>query len=361
VTSRAASIAGPDEGNGRSLPPLEFRTFLKEVSRSFFLTLQILPGKVRQQIGLAYLLARASDTIADTEALPVEIRLDALAALRDRIIAGPGVPLNLDNFINRPSLEASGARVASDAEQRLLLRIEDVLRLLTELSSEDLASVRSVLSTIISGQELDLQRFGGNALPDIVALNTRQELDDYTYRVAGCVGEFWTRICRRHLFPDDRIDDALMLDRAIQFGKGLQLVNILRDLPADLRAGRCYLPSESLREQGLAPVDLLDSANYNRLQPLYCELLNQAEAHLQAGWAYTNMLPRRCCRIRLGCAWPILIGVRTIAKLRGSNILGAATPIKISRHEVRQIIRRSLLGQLWPPLWQRLFGQCKVV
>ena len=43
---------------------------LKQTSRSFYLTLRVLPGAIRPQIGLAYLLARTTDTIADTELVP---------------------------------------------------------------------------------------------------------------------------------------------------------------------------------------------------------------------------------------------------------------------------------------------------
>jgi len=66
-----------------SSPPL-LTDLLKQVSRSFYLTLRVLPGAIRPQIGLAYLLARASDTIADTEFVPVSMRLKALDALRER-------------------------------------------------------------------------------------------------------------------------------------------------------------------------------------------------------------------------------------------------------------------------------------
>src|SRR2546421_7885652 len=59
---------------------------LKEVSRSFYLTLRLLPGAIRPQIGLAYLLARATDTIADTGLVPLAQRLQALQALRERIL-----------------------------------------------------------------------------------------------------------------------------------------------------------------------------------------------------------------------------------------------------------------------------------
>ncbi len=79
-----------------------------------------------------------------------------------------------------------------------------------------------------------------------------------------------------------------MLADGIRFGKGLQLVNILRDLPADLKNGRCYLPMEELAEVGLAPEDLLQPANECKLRPLYNHYLDVAESHLAAGWNYTN-------------------------------------------------------------------------
>ena len=59
---------------------------LRSVSRSFYTTLRVLPRPIRSQIGLAYLLARATDTIADTEIVPVQNRLDALDQLRARVL-----------------------------------------------------------------------------------------------------------------------------------------------------------------------------------------------------------------------------------------------------------------------------------
>ena len=63
---------------------------LRATSRSFYLTLRVLPRAIRPQIGLAYLLARATDTIADTKIVPVERRLEALRALRARILGEGG-------------------------------------------------------------------------------------------------------------------------------------------------------------------------------------------------------------------------------------------------------------------------------
>ena len=88
---------------------------------------------------------------------------------------------------------------------------------------------------------------------------------------------------------------------------------------------------------------------------LYDRYLTQAEAHLSAGWVYTNTLPKRCVRVRLACAWPILIGMQTVAKLRTGNVLDPQQRIKVSRPEVKSLMLRSILYYPWPPAWRRLF------
>ena len=329
---------------------------LKAVSRSFYLTLRVLPGAIRPQIGLAYLLARTTDTIADTEIVPVADRLKALDQLRARILGQRTARLDFSRFTR-----ADTAASQTAAERVLLDRIEEAIAVLAGLRTEDQERVRGVLTTITSGQELDLRRFGaGQTLPNgstlaVRALATDEKLDDYTYRVAGCVGEFWTKMCRAHLFPRAALDDSFLLANGVRFGKGLQLVNILRDLPKDLRLGRCYLPSNSLAEIGLAPADLLDPAQEPRLRPLYDRYLNLAQAHLAAGWAYTRALPRGCVRVRLACAWPVLIGVKTLDRLRAGRVLDPVQRIKVSRADVRQIMVRTLVRYPFAVAWDRQF------
>ena len=171
------------------------------------------------------------------------------------------------------------------------------MALIEQFPAEDRQRIRDVLAIIASGQELDLSRFADATLERIAALNTDEELDDYTYRVAGCVGEFWTKMCRAHLIRDALLDEDWLTAQGVRFGKGLQLVNILRDLPRDLRHGRCYLPGDRLWAIGLAPSDLLDPTNGAKLRPLYDFYLAQAEDHLAAGWQYTNALPRSQARV----------------------------------------------------------------
>ena len=324
-------------------PPALPGDLLKQVSRSFYLTLRVLPAAVRMQIGLAYLLARTTDTIADTEILPTDQRLAALGKLRARILGKSSGVLDFGELACQQGLPA---------ERVLLEKVEESLALLEQLSPADRPLVRAVLDTITSGQELDLQRFAGVRGANIVALQTEAELDDYTYRVAGCVGEFWTKICRARVFPRARLDDARLIGEGIRFGKGLQLVNILRDLPNDLRKGRCYLPAPQLSAAGLKPADLLNATSEAKFRAVYDRYLAQAADHLAAGWLYTNALPWRCARIRLACAWPILIGVRTLARLRTENPLDPNHPVKVTRAEVRGILWRSVLLYPVPPLWR---------
>src|SRR5204862_5243828 len=123
---------------------------LKNVSRSFYTTLRVLPRKIRPQIGLAYLLARTSDTIADTELVSLESRLRSLEWLRARIAGLTNAPIDLGELGKGQSL---------DSERVLLEQCEASLRLLEQLSPGDKKLVRKVLETITAGQKLDLIRF----------------------------------------------------------------------------------------------------------------------------------------------------------------------------------------------------------
>src|SRR5260370_34747825 len=106
---------------------------LKQVSRSFYLTLRVLPAYIRTQIGLAYLLARTTDTIADTELVPLERRLAALQALRDRISGAKEAPLDFSDLAGQQ---------ASLPERALLEKCEASLALLQTVGPADLQLVR---------------------------------------------------------------------------------------------------------------------------------------------------------------------------------------------------------------------------
>jgi farnesyl-diphosphate farnesyltransferase len=324
---------------------------LKATSRSFYLTLRVLPRAIRPQIGLAYLLARTTDTIADTEIVPLDQRLAALQQLRGRILGHTATRLEFGGLAQHQALPA---------EKVLLEKVEESLAALQNFSAKDRSLIHTVLDVITSGQELDLRRFAGASAEKVIALETDAELDDYTYRVAGCVGEFWTSLCLEHLFRLPELEHLMWSAEfeklGVRFGKGLQLVNILRDLPADLKKGRCYLPREKLKPAGLSPENLLSSENGKKFLRLFRDYLDRAEAHLTAGWEYTNRIPFTWLSLRLACAWPILIGVKTIARLRAAGVEELQGRVKISRGELRGLLLRSVLLYPFPGAWRNQFA-----
>src|SRR5215470_9865152 len=224
---------------------------LKSVSRSFYLSLKVLPSAVRPAIAHAYLLARAADTIADTRLIDRRLRVTHLLALREELDAAK--PGRLEAIV-----AATRTAQSLDTERTLLERLPDCLAGYRALAPDDRRRVRGVLGTIIEGMTEDLTRFPGEDEGELAALETRAELDRYTYLVAGCVGEFWTEVHVAHRPRLRHWDLETMAALGIRFGKALQLTNVLRDLPRDLRQGRCYLPSHDLSLLGLEPRDLRD-------------------------------------------------------------------------------------------------------
>lgn len=307
---------------------------LKGVSRSFYLTLRILPAGMRDPIGLAYLLARAADTIADTSLIPPEQRLELLLALRAQINGAS----DEDAFLQRMSLEVAGQQTQSD-EKVLLESLGPALAILAQLSESDREAVREIVSTLTDGMEFDLRTFPDERSGQIVALQELAELDRYTYLVAGCVGEFWTRMTYAHMPGTLKDAPETMLARGVRFGKALQMTNVLRDCGKDLRIGRCYLPAELMERFGLTPQDLLVPGNSLRAQPLLFELVRLSLDHFRAAIEYTLAIPRLSVRLRLACLWPVLIGLETMVLLvQNEAWLDPAKVSKIQRSKVYEVV-----------------------
>jgi farnesyl-diphosphate farnesyltransferase len=309
-------------------------SLLRQVSRSFYLSLAVLPRSLREPIGLAYLLARAADTVADTRLIPRDDRLGHLETLRR---AGAGELVDV-----RTLARACAPLQSHAAERRLLERVGEAIARVEALAPADRHEVRAVLATLTSGMIFDLTRFPGEDTKGLAAIETLEELDHYVYLVAGCVGPFWTAL---HIAHRPRLSDwplREMSEQGVSFGKALQLTNVLRDVPGDLAHGRCYLPARELAALGLGPRDLLEPAGAVRARPLYRRVLGLALEHYDVAWDYTLAIPRREWRMRLACTWPLLIGLATLAALTAHpNPLGATAPIKIPRRAVRALLARS--------------------
>ncbi|MER3422533.1 MAG: squalene/phytoene synthase family protein, partial [Nitrospiraceae bacterium] len=252
---------------------------LKQVSRSFYLTLIVVPHCVRSQIGLAYLFARAADTIADTDLIERSRRLLFLKQLKTQFAGN-----HLDWGDIRSIQAALVPHQASQGERMLLSRLEDCFRLYVQLEEGDRACIQKLMSTLVNGMEMDLAVFPGDSVEDLTALQTMDDLDRYTYYVAGCVGEFWTEIMCAHVRSLSAWDVSEMAKIGVRFGKGLQLTNIVKDIARDLQRGRCYLPVSLLREAGLEPKDLLKTESVRAISPILGKLIAIAGDHLDQGW-----------------------------------------------------------------------------
>lgn len=305
------------------------RQVLRAVSRSFYLSLRLLPGPMQPALSLGYLLARASDSLADTETVGVEDRLELLDGFADEL-AGKGAGWRgrkLAAFIERQ--EHAGERV-------LLERLGECFEGLGALDVVQADAVRKTVGVIVGGQRLDLLRFEAAAAGSPRALKSGEELEDYCYRVAGCVGVFWTRIGLLTL--GDRFSVASpgeLEELGLRYGKGLQLLNILRDVPEDLAQGRCYLP-------------VGDPCDASLVASARAEWLERAVGWLEAGRRYSSLLGIR--RLRAASVLPAVIGGETLELMRGAIAASPDAKIKVSRATVR----RALWRAWW---WPRIEGR----
>lgn len=324
---------------------------LETTSRSFYPTLKYLPKKIRGQISLLYILARLADTIADSKHGETDVLIDLLSKYND---VAQGRSTTLPDFSELAEIQTN------PHEAELLLNAEDVIKGLEEYSEEDCQRILECLEVIVGGQLLDLQRFGSEKEGGgISSLNSNEELDDYTYRVAGCVGTFWSKMSLAHLMTLSPEKEKIFLEKGIQFGKALQMINILRDIPEDLRLGRCYIPTEALAEHGLVPEDLSTDSNLEAFRPLYDSYLDLTNTHLEAATEYIRMLPDKQFRLKASCMLPVLIGQRTVTLLRTGNILDSNERIKVTRDEIKSYARKLLRALIIPGGVRRLLEKNK--
>ena len=309
-------------------------SILEGTSRSFYLSLKELPREIRKQVSLLYMLARTSDTITDSEGGEPEDLLQALESYNE---------FTQGNSEEAPDLEELSEFQSNISEGLLLKNVGKVASNISQFSESDQKSIRNCLGIIIGGQILDLKRFssGVNGIPSI---EENDELDDYAYRVAGSVGEFWTQMSLDHLFKIKEENEAEIFENGVRFGKALQMINILRDIPADLELGRCYIPRRSLDEHGMSPSDLLDSSKMESFRPLYNEYLDLTDQHLDSAVQYIEMLPHSQFRLRGSCMLPVIIGKKTVSLLRGRNVLDPDKKVKISRSEVKEVVKKVIMA-----------------
>jgi farnesyl-diphosphate farnesyltransferase len=292
---------------------------LKGVSRSFFLSLRVLPAPMRRGACLGYLLARTSDTLADSVGLPVAVRSEWLLRFKKAVAeksVAPRWPISLIN-------------AASDPKERRLLECSgEIFERLRALPVEEAVLVQEVLEIITDGQLMDLQIFAEASQQHPIVLPDAATLDDYTWKVAGSVGAFWTKLGFLTLGPQfSKAAESELIERGVAYGQGLQLINILRDLPADLAAGRCYLPVK-------------DPQQVPELLEAHARWLTIARRWISEGERYAKELSS--WRLRVGTVLPALIAVETVKLLQGVSWEALQKRPKIPRWRVYLLLLRAI-------------------
>jgi len=301
---------------------MDFPAMARGSVRTFALTLRVLPAVMRDEVTLACLLARATDTVADAPGIDAADRLALLAAM-DQAIHGTG------ECGDWPGLPRGAG---TQGEQALVAAFPQLVARLARSDAGTRDRVRQVVGTIISGQALDIRRF---EVEGIHALPTEAVLSDYVWRVAGCVGKFWTDVTAARCPQALRRPVEQMTALGIRYGEGLQLLNILRDAPEDWRRGRCYLPWRGAAAEvgGAIPATLFE---------LMRSRLPKCREWLEDGQRYAEAVRGR--RLRVATVLPARIGMETLAALDRAGRDAWIGRIKVPRGRVRWLVVKSLLG-----------------
>lgn len=311
--------------------PNDLERALRATSRSFYLSLRVLPGPLRVPLSVGYLLARAADTIADTSAVDAAERRALLSEFVCALHRSDEVPA----FTQRVQAHIHAPRAD---EAALLAALPKAFAAYNALTGRDRSETQRVLTTLAQGMELDLARFPG----PLAALPSDAALDDYCYAAAGCVGEHWSLLLAHHVPALAVLASPQLLACGIGLGNGLQMINVLRDVPRDLAIGRCYLPESLLCAFGLTPADLSDPVARGRAKPAMRALIARAARQLDDAWPYIAAIPSQFARLRLAVVWPLWIGFATLAALaRAEDPLDPAQVIKIPRRQVYALMAES--------------------
>lgn len=287
---------------------------LPRVSRTFAISIRLLPTRLRYPVTVAYLVCRVADTIEDAATVAPDVR----ATLLERLAA------TLSDGETETPWMAPLLTELSGAERDLMLDCGAVLRELNGLAPAQRQSIVNwAVEMCVGMAKHAVVGFGDDGLQ---RLHTEAELREYCYFVAGTVGHMLTE-----LFSAD--DPAAWGDRSSlsalgeQFGIALQLTNIIKDAADDSARGRAFVP----RAFEPGATGHVPSATAIRTTAFLADNL------LRQGLNYCLRIPRNEPRIRAFCLSALCLAVRTVevCKARGEDSTARA---KLRRADVRRIL-----------------------
>ena len=298
---------------------------LDGVSRTFALTIPVLPPQLRNAVGNAYLLCRIADIIEDETALTLQQK----KIFSENFIAtlnGKHQAVDLARHLKQQLSPAT-----SDREHELIAEIPRVVGILQGLSTQQREAIVKCVEIMTSGMmEFQIKS-------DTIGLRDLPALNHYCYCVAGVVGEMLTELFCDYS-SEINSERRRLLSLSISFGQGLQMTNILKDLWEDWHRGACWLPRDMFEKLGLE----LDTVTAHREDPRFTdavrELLGIARFHLDQAMQYVLLIPPREVGIRQHCLWALGMAVLTLRRIHAKPTFTKGENVKISRRNVRAIM-----------------------
>jgi len=275
------------------------KAILGSVSRTFALTIPLLPPMIEKVVGNTYLLCRIVDTIEDAEDLSPETKQNLSQLFLDAVLER--VPV--ESFVE-PCLKALD-HYGNQDELDLIAHTPTVLRILHTCSQDDQAAVSRCVSIMSEG----VSYFHGKQTQ--AGLKDLRELEKYCYVVAGVVGELLTTIFSNHssaFAKNIKGRDEL----ALAFGQALQMTNILKDSPEDHARGVSWKPADISQK----------------------ELLKISYQKLQDSLSYILLIPKEELGMRRFCFLAFGLAVMTLSKIAKRKEFSNQDEVKLSRKTV---------------------------
>lgn len=172
---------------------------------------------------------------------------------------------------------------------------------------------------------------------------TVEDLCDYGARVAGSVGAMMALIMG--------VREPWAMARACELGVAMQLTNIARDVGEDAAMGRCYLPRQWMRQEGIDPEVWLQRPNYQAgIARVVSRLLAYADGLYARAEQGISALPRGC-RPAIFSARTIYADIgRSIARLKFNSVDHRAV---VSKGQKLLRVVQAMPSYLVAPAWRR--------
>lgn len=312
--------------NGVARDDLEYQaSILPGVSRTFALTIPVLPDRLAEVVTNAYLLCRLADTIEDDVGL-ANAEKSAYHRRFVAVVEGTEAPEPFAAEL----LPLLSSRTLAD-ERELVANAATVIRVMHGFSADERAALTRCVRIMCAGMPEFQRNKSLNGLRDL------DEMGAYCYYVAGVVGEMLTELFCLHC-PELGAEKDRLLRLAVSFGQGLQMTNILKDIWDDREAETCWLP-RSVFNGGEFPLERLDEHHLSETFATGLrELVGVAHAHLRNAMEYTCMIPKRETGIRKFCFWAIGLAVMTLRKIHRNPAFTSGAEVKVSRRTVRATV-----------------------